>query len=327
MIKLTVSHLSKTFKDFKAVDDVSFEAHGGEIFGLLGPNGAGKTTTIRVIATVLQPTGGTAVVAGYDIQRDPESVRKHLGLLTSDIGLYDRFTARENLRYFGRLYGMSEGALKKRIEELIELLDMQGFADRRAGKFSTGMKQKVAIARSVIHNPDVVIFDEPTSGLDVLASQTVIRFMRHMRDQGKLVILSTHDMAHAQELCTRVAIMHRSKLIANDTVEHILQSTKTNSLEHAFISIVGEDESREIQTVEEKKHFRSAQTLSGTRIKKWIIAHQTAVRIVGLAFIVAGVAASYIPQLGSASRIVGFVLIGFGALIGIAVRFFARKNI
>ena len=156
---LTVKHLSKFFKEFKAVDDVSFQANAGEIFGLLGPNGAGKTTTISVIATVLSPTSGTAEVVGFDIIKNSEAVRQNLGLLTSEIGLYDRFTARENLRYFGKLYGMEGERLEARINKLIEILDMKMFADRRAGKFSTGMKQKVAIARSIIHDPKVIIFD------------------------------------------------------------------------------------------------------------------------------------------------------------------------
>lgn len=242
---LSVEHLSKKFfgkkGEITAVDDVSFSADAGEIFGLLGPNGAGKTTTIRLISTVLQPTGGTVTVAGHSIKAEPEAVRRVIGILTTDIGLYDRFTARENLRYFGELYGMTGEALEKRIEELFELLEMQDFADRRAGKFSTGMKQKVAIARSVIHDPQVIIFDEPTSGLDVLASQTVIRFMQRAQQMGKLVILSTHEMFNAERLCNRVAIIHRGGLVALDTVQTIKQQTHTSSLEDAFMSIVKHD--------------------------------------------------------------------------------------
>lgn len=255
---LHVENLTKKFNHFTAVDGVSFDAHGGEIFGLLGPNGAGKTTTIRVIATILEANSGTATVNGLDIKHDAEKVRQHVGFLTAEIGMYDRFTARENLRYFGNLYGMEGEKLEKRIDELIELLDMKTFADRKAGKFSTGMKQKVAIARSVIHAPDVIIFDEPTSGLDVLASQTVIRFMKRMRDQGKLVVLSTHDMAHAQSLCDRIAIIHRAKLILEDSVTNVLSKYQTKTLEEAFIKIVGEDEARalaredETQALEEK---------------------------------------------------------------------------
>ncbi|MFH1207580.1 MAG: ATP-binding cassette domain-containing protein [Patescibacteria group bacterium] len=217
---------------------MSFSADAGEIFGLLGPNGAGKTTTIRLISTVLKPTAGSITVAGRAIEAEPEQVRKAIGVLTTDIGLYDRFTARENLRYFGQLYGMSGDALERRIDELLDLLEMNDFADRRAGKFSTGMKQKVAIARSVIHDPQVIIFDEPTSGLDVLASQTVVKFMRRAKETGKLVILSTHEMFNAEKLCDRVAIMHRGRLVALDTVKIIKNSTRTQTLEDAFLAIV-----------------------------------------------------------------------------------------
>ncbi len=255
---LTVHQLTKTFGVFTAVDGVSFDAHGGEIFGLLGPNGAGKTTTIRVIATILAPTSGTARVLGHDVVRDPEAVRRNIGVLTADIGLYDRFTARENLRYFGQLYGMAGQALEQRIDELVHVLDMERFADRRAGAFSTGMKQKVAIARSIVHDPPVVIFDEPTAGLDVLASQTVIAYMRDARAKGKLVVLSTHDMAHAQALCDRVAIIHRSKLIALEATSAILQRTRAQTLEDAFLRIVGESAAKADEHAREEQHLQHA---------------------------------------------------------------------
>lgn len=326
MIELRVHNLSKTFKDFKAVDDISFEAHGGEIFGLLGPNGAGKTTTIRVIATVLQPTSGTAEVAGFDIRENPENVRKHLGLLTSDIGLYDRFTARENLRYFGRLYGMPEDVLEKRIHELVELLDMQGFADRRAGKFSTGMKQKVAIARSVIHDPDVVIFDEPTSGLDVLASQTVIRFMKRMRDQGKLVILSTHDMAHAQSLCDRVAIIHRSELIAEDSVPALLQKYSVVTLEEAFIKIVGEDEAKSLAQEEESKQFgKKAGKKNPVRMSKEKMVR--ILRFVSIGIVLIGLLLSFMKVGGDKAQSLFQAIIIAGAIGVVISRFLQKKKI
>ncbi|RJO58994.1 ATP-binding cassette domain-containing protein [Candidatus Parcubacteria bacterium] len=253
---LRVKQLSKFFNGFAAVKEVSFQANGGEIFGLLGPNGAGKTTTIRVIATVLTPTSGTAEVASFDILKAPEKVRQNLGLLTSEIGLYDRFTARENLRYFGNLYGLAGQALEDRIDYLVEILDMQKFADRRAGKFSTGMKQKVAIARSIIHDPKVIIFDEPTAGLDVLASQTVIDYMQTARKEGKLVVLSTHDMAHAQKLCDRVAIMHQGKIIAVDSQAKIYQQTQADNLEDAFLKILGADAAKSALKAKEAFELR-----------------------------------------------------------------------
>ncbi|MFA6908661.1 MAG: ATP-binding cassette domain-containing protein [Patescibacteria group bacterium] len=255
---LSVKNLTKTFDGITAVDDASFEARGGEIFGLLGPNGAGKTTTIRLIATVLTPTSGTATVGGFDVLTQAQDVRKHVGILTADIGLYDRFTARENLRYFGKLYSLEGAPLEKRIDDLIEIMDMKRFADRRAGQFSTGMKQKVAIARSIIHDPDVVIFDEPTAGLDVLASQTVIAYMLHAREQGKLVVLSTHDMAHAQQLCDRVAIMHRSKIVALDTQQALLSRTNAKNLEEVFLAIVGEDAAKHVEHEHEERQLRNA---------------------------------------------------------------------
>jgi len=322
---LSVQKLSKKFKDFLTVDNVSFEAHGGEIFGLLGPNGAGKTTTIRVIATVLQATSGTATVKGFDIKQDPKNVRKNLGLLTADIGLYDRFTARENLRYFGRLYGMSGQSLEQRIQELIEFLDMKRFADRRAGKFSTGMKQKVAIARSVIHDPDVIIFDEPTAGLDVLASQTVIRFMQKMRDMGKLVVLSTHDMAHAQSLCDRVAIIHRSKLIAEDSVSNLLLKHNTKTLEEAFITIVGEDESKVLAKEDESKRFANASsTKQSATFPKSRIA--TILRYVSFGVVLIGLIVGFSKIGGDKSQMISGIVVIVGALGAVISQFLQKKK-
>ncbi|XOU94644.1 MAG: ATP-binding cassette domain-containing protein [Candidatus Kerfeldbacteria bacterium] len=252
---LKVTNLTKKFKNFTAVDDVSFEAKTGEIFGLLGPNGAGKTTTIRVLATVLKATSGTANIAGFDINDNSEEVRKNIGVLTAEIGLYDRFTARENMRYFGQLYGMGGKKLEERIDELVYVLHMERFADRRAGKFSTGMKQKVAISRSIIHDPKVIIFDEPTAGLDVLASQTVISFMKESKKNGKLVILSTHDMNDAEKLCDNIAIIHRAKVVAKGTVSELLQKTNQDNLEGAFTSIVGTEAAIEAEKLAEEKQL------------------------------------------------------------------------
>lgn len=237
-VLVKVEKISKRYGENEAVHGVSFEAHAGEIFGLLGENGAGKTTTIRVIATVLAATSGTARVAGYDIHTHPQAVRQHLGLLTTDIGVYDRFSGRENLAYFGSLYGLNPADIETRITELSSLLMMDSFINRRAGTYSTGMKQKLAIARAVIHDPDVIIFDEPTSGLDVLAAQTVLQFMIHSQEQGKAVIFSTHHLPDAERLCRRVAIMHAGKLVARDTVANVKRATKTDNLEDAFLKLV-----------------------------------------------------------------------------------------
>ncbi len=236
---LTVRNLVKEYKEgTRAVDGVSFEVEAGEIFGLLGPNGAGKTTIIRAISTILSFTSGEIEVMGADNKKKPKDVRRNIGVLTTDIGAYDRFTGRENLRYFGELYGMEEGVLEKRIGELSEFLDMKDFLDKRAGEYSTGMKQRLAIARSVIHDPQVIIFDEPTSGLDVLASQTVRNFMQRSKDLGRAVIFSTHQMYDAEKLCDRVFIIHKGKMVAYDTVERIKESAGAGDLEDAFLKLV-----------------------------------------------------------------------------------------
>ncbi|MGE5392230.1 MAG: ABC transporter ATP-binding protein [Candidatus Saccharibacteria bacterium] len=238
MAILETKNLTKQYGDFKAIDSVSFEAHEGEIFGLLGPNGAGKTTTIRAIATVLAPTSGTATVDGYDIVKDGESVRRTIGVLTTEIGVYGRFSGRENLEYFGQLYSMEPSRLKQRIDELSALLVMDDFLDKRASDYSTGMKQKLAIARSVIHDPKVIIFDEPTSGLDVLASQTVLNFMRKAKELNKCVLFSTHQMPDAERLCDRTAIIHKGRVVFNDTIAKLKQETGTANLEDAFLKLV-----------------------------------------------------------------------------------------
>ncbi|MDI6738799.1 MAG: ATP-binding cassette domain-containing protein, partial [Candidatus Edwardsbacteria bacterium] len=186
---IEVNGLTKTFKDrkrgvVKAVDDVSFVCRPGQIFGLLGPNGAGKTTTLRMIATILAPTAGTAVVAGHDVRIDPDRVRASIGFLTGDTGLYDRMTARETLQYFGELYGMEDDAITHRFSQLSEQFGMTEFADRRVGKMSTGMKQKVSLARTVLHDPPALILDEPTTGLDIITTRTIVRFIRQCRDEG-----------------------------------------------------------------------------------------------------------------------------------------------
>lgn len=240
MIK--VKSISKEFKGFKAVDKVSFEVSAGEIFGLLGPNGAGKTTTLRMLATTLKPNGGTAEIAGHDILRQPEAVRSALGVLTAEVGLYGRLTARENVRYFGQLYGINGKRLEDRINEVFKLLEIESFADRKTENFSTGMKQKVAIARAILHDPPVLIFDEPTSGLDVIASQTVINFIKRAQEMGKCIILSTHIMVEAQKLCKRASIIFNGKIIAYDSVANILKKTKQNYMEDAFLALINKNE-------------------------------------------------------------------------------------
>ncbi|MDD3647034.1 MAG: ATP-binding cassette domain-containing protein [Candidatus Dojkabacteria bacterium] len=239
-ITVSVKNLSKKFDKFLAVDSINFDAKEGEIFGLLGPNGAGKTTTLRIISSILQPTGGKAEVCGFDVVKNSHKVRENIGILTTEIGVYDRFTGNENLNYFGELYGLTKDKIRSRLEELTQLLEMGDFIDRKAGNYSTGMKQKLAIARSIIHDPKVVILDEPTTGLDVLASITVVDFMRKEKEAGKTVILSTHRMPDAEKLCDRVAIMYKGKIIKIDTVRGLFGETGTSDLEEAFLKMINQ---------------------------------------------------------------------------------------
>lgn len=236
--------LTKIFKDKKrgkvrAVDNISFNCKEGEVFGLLGPNGAGKTTTLRMLSTAIKPSSGTAVIEGADVVKEPQQVRQIIGFLSGNTGLYGRLTAREMVAYFGRLYGMNKEQIKSRTEKIFDLLDMNEFADSRNEKLSTGMKQKVSIARSVLHDPPVMVFDEPTSGLDVMSSRTIVQFIRQCRDEGKCVIFSTHIMSEAMRLCDRIAIIHKGKIYFEGTVSEILAKTGQDNLEDAFIKIVG----------------------------------------------------------------------------------------
>src|SRR5437867_6257237 len=201
-------NLSKIFHDRKrgnvrAVDGINFRCQPGHIYGLLGANGAGKTTTLRLLATILQPSDGTAQVAGFDIRKEPEKVRANVGFLSTATALYGRLTARETVEYFGRLNGLTGDKLRRRVEELFALLEIGAFADRRCDKLSTGMKQRVSIARTLVHDPPVMIFDEPTNGLDVMTARTITAFIHECRNNGKTVIFSTHIMSEVEKLCDR----------------------------------------------------------------------------------------------------------------------------
>ncbi len=238
-------NLSKRFHDKKrgeirAVDNVSFRCQPGQIYGLLGANGAGKTTTLRLLATILEPTGGTAVVAGYDVVKQPEKVRAHVGFLSTATALYGRLSAYEMVEYFGRLYGLENSVLRRRIEELFRRLDMNEFRDRRCDKLSTGMKQKVSIARTLVHDPPVMIFDEPTIGLDVMTARAIMEFIRECRAQGKTVIFSTHVMSEAQKLCDTIGIIHNGRLLAEAPLETLRQRYGLEDLEDIFVRVVGE---------------------------------------------------------------------------------------
>lgn len=238
MVKVT--NLSKSFKNVNAVNNVSFTVEPGEIVGLLGENGAGKTTTLRMLATMLKPTSGTVEINGYDILNDGDKVRSQIGILFGgEVGLYDRLTARENIRYFAMLNGISKEEADRNISELCKLLDMDEYIDRRVGKFSRGMKQKVAIARSIIHNPKVMLFDEPTMGLDVTASRIVQNFIFKCKEENKAIIFSSHSMQEVEKLCDRVIIINKGKIIENIRIQDLKEKYKNNDLEEVFVSLIG----------------------------------------------------------------------------------------
>jgi sodium transport system ATP-binding protein len=242
---IEASQLTKVYHDRKrgqirAVDGVDFRCEPGRIFGLLGVNGAGKTTCLRLLATILRPTSGTAAVNGFDILAQPEKVRASIGFLSAATALYGRLTAFELVEYFGRLHGMEDNALRPRIEALFKTLDMNEFRDRRCDRLSTGMKQKTSIARTLVHDPPVMIFDEPTLGLDVLTARTVLGFIRECGQRGKTVIFSTHVMSEVEKLCDSIAIIHGGRILAEGTLAQLRQRAGVESLEDIFIKIVEE---------------------------------------------------------------------------------------
>jgi sodium transport system ATP-binding protein len=235
--------LTKVFRDKKrgeirAVDNVSFVCKPGQIYGLLGANGAGKTTTLRMLATILEPTDGTAVVCGHDVVDDPQKVRTNVGFLSAATALYPRLTAQEMVEYFGRLNGLDDSTLKKRVDDIFRRLDMDSFRDRRCDKLSTGMKQKTSIARTLIHDPQVMIFDEPTIGLDIMTARTIIGFIRECRERGKTVIFSTHVMSEVEKLCDTIGIIQSGRLLAEGSLEELRARHNEADLEEIFVKIV-----------------------------------------------------------------------------------------
>lgn len=238
-----VRHLSKHYADlrrgrFVALDDVTFDAVPGQIYGLLGPNGAGKTTALRVLSTVLRPTSGTATVNGYDVVEQPSRVRHQIGFMSANTGVYDRMTAWEMVEYFGRLYGIAEEPLRARMEDLFERLQMNDIRDLLGAKMSTGMQQKVSIARAIVHDPPVLIFDEATSGLDVLVARALLQTVAELRDQGKCIVFSTHIMREAEKLCDRIAIMHRGHILAEGSLEELRSEYGQDDLEELFFQLI-----------------------------------------------------------------------------------------
>jgi sodium transport system ATP-binding protein len=235
--------LTKVFRDRKrgevrAVEDINLRCEPGRIYALLGANGAGKTTTLRMLATLLKPSSGTASVAGCDIVREPQKVRARIGFLSAGIALYGRLTARETVEYFGRLHGVEEALLQARLREMFTALGMGDFADRHCDKLSTGMKQKGSITRAPIRDPPVMIFDEPTVGLDVMTARTILQFIRDCRQKGKTVIFSTHVMSEVEKLGDRIGIIDRGRLLLDGTLAELRAQYGITDLEEIFVCAV-----------------------------------------------------------------------------------------
>jgi len=242
---IQVQGLTKHYADLRrgqlvALGGISFRARPGEIFGLLGPNGAGKTTALRILSTVLRPTGGTATVNGYDVVTQPSHVRHQIGFMSANTAVYDRMTAWEMVEYFGRLYGIDNDDLTARMEHLFERLNMNDIRDLLGAKMSTGMKQKVSVARALVHDPPVLIFDEATAGLDVLVARALLGTVAELRDHGKCVVFSTHIMREAEKLCDRLAILHRGHILAEGTLEELRDQHNERDLEELFFQLISQ---------------------------------------------------------------------------------------
>jgi len=236
---ICVEHLHKAFGALKAVEDVSFTARDGEITGLLGPNGAGKTTTLRMLYTLMQPDAGRIVVDGIDAHTQPLEAQRRLGVLPDARGLYRRLTARENIEYFAQLHGLSLPSARPRIDALLETLGMRDFADRRATGFSQGERLKTALARALVHDPQNVLLDEPTNGLDIMSTRNLRDFLAQLRSEGRCVLFSSHVMQEVSALCDRIVIIAHGRVIADGTAEELRTRAREQSLEEAFVKLVG----------------------------------------------------------------------------------------
>jgi sodium transport system ATP-binding protein len=239
---IEVRNLHKAFGAVQAVDGVSFTARDGEITGLLGPNGAGKTTTLRMLYTLMRPDSGQVLVDGMDAARDPVAVRRVLGVLPDARGLYKRLTARENIEYFARLHGIAGATLHARRDALSEALEMRDILDRRTEGFSQGQRVKTAIARALVHDPKNIILDEPTNGLDVMSTRGLRRFIRHLKDEGRCVLFSSHIMQEVAALCDRIVVIARGRVVADETPDALRAQTGETNLEDAFVKIIGSEE-------------------------------------------------------------------------------------
>jgi len=251
-VKLTKQYDDLRRGKFVALADVSFDALPGQIYGVLGPNGAGKTTLLRILSTVLRPTSGSATVNGHDLVTQPSLVRHQIGFVSANTAVYDRMTAWEMVGYFGRLYGLDEQLLQDRMTAIFSRLQMNEIRDVLGSKMSTGMKQKVSIARALVHDPPLLIFDEATSGLDVLVARALLRTVVELRDQGKCVLFSTHIMREAEKLCDRIAILHRGRVLAEGTLDDLASRFGERDLEELFFQLISqiEDAGPDVLTAE-----------------------------------------------------------------------------
>jgi len=242
---IDVAGLTKSFGkrgEVHAVADVTFAAPSGAITGLLGPNGAGKTTLLRMLATLVVPDAGRATVGGLDIVRDRYAVRERIGVLSDARGLYQRLTARENVRYYGALHGLTGRALEARVDRLLDALGLAAIADRRTQGFSQGEKMKVAIARALVHDPDTILLDEPTNGLDIMSVRALREQLRALRGEGKCLLFSSHVMQEVAALCDRIVILARGRVVAAGTADELVAQAGTRTLEDAFVALIGSGE-------------------------------------------------------------------------------------
>ncbi|MBX3422351.1 MAG: ATP-binding cassette domain-containing protein [Pirellulaceae bacterium] len=239
--------LTKSYPDYEAgqflaLDRVSFHVGPGEIFGLLGPNGAGKTTALRILSTVLKPTGGCARINGFDVATHADQVRYSIGFVSNNTATYDRLTAWEMVEYFGKLYGIPSERLEQRMELIFEQLQMQDLRDIACGRMSTGMKQKVSIARAIVHDPPVLVFDEPSLGLDVMVARALLEIIAEFRRHGKCIIFSTHIMREVEKLCDRVGILYRGKMLATGTLPELAARYQQDDFEELFFHLLVESD-------------------------------------------------------------------------------------
>ena len=251
-----VRGLTKSYADLRlgqivALDGISFDALPGQVYGLLGPNGAGKTTALRILSTLLRPSGGKATVNGFDVLTQPSLVRHQIGFVSASTAVYDRMTAWEMVEYFGRLYGIEDQPLRARMEDIFDRLKMNDIRDVLGGKMSTGMRQKVSIARAIVHDPPVLIFDEATVGLDVLVARSLLLTIAELRDQGKCIVFSTHIMREVERLCDRIAIVHHGHILAEGTLQQMLEQHGQQDLEVLFFELISQhDRGHEVPTTD-----------------------------------------------------------------------------